>query len=335
MLVARITSALVLLATVAGIASPAYAQFIPNLDLNTDAAQDSVTSTEWDHVFPIWGREVIKRGYELPLPVGANLQWVSQYQDMTFGNLKLGFNNQGLNDVSDFIDIGKSTITSQMAQLRLDLWVLPFLNVYGLAGGGTNKVEVTVGKPLELKVVLDRDALLAGFGGNVSMAVQRYFVIVDANMSWADVEGVDDLTRATVLSARVGRSFRLRDQRRLAGWLGVMRLGLATETSGSIRLGDALPGLGDNLDDYQNEDWYQNLNPAQQQIIDDLVAELQARDPADTTIQYEIDKGLSSKWSLLLGGQFQFTPSWMLRAEYAQSEHRGSLLLNLNYRFGL
>ena len=60
-----------------------------------------------------------------------------------------------------------------------------------------------------------------------------------------------------------------------------------------------------------------------------------ARNPQDATIQYALDKQLSSEWSIVFGGQYQFTPHWMLRWEYMHSEKRGAMLVNLNYRFGI
>ena len=80
------------------------------------------------------------------------------------------------------------------------------------------------------------------------------------------------------------------------------------------------------------------LNPGRDRAYpsdDELFAEIAANNPEDTTIQYALDKQLAGQWSLVLGGQFQFNPHWMLRWEYSHSETRAAFLLNLNYRFGL
>jgi hypothetical protein len=313
---------------------PAGAQSTANYEPNL-APRDSVEAPEWDHFFPIWGKKVVAKGFELPLPVGLNVQYLYNYQELSFGNLQLGVNNQGLVDVSDFIDIGFSSIVTNTLQFRPDLWVLPFLSVYGLFGVGTNVVDVTVGKPTEFKTQIDRDAYLYGFGGTLSGAISRYFVVLDGNLSWADVDGIDERSNANVISGRIGRSFLLNRQKRIAGWIGFMRLGLQSETSGSIRLGDVLPGLGDRLENYQDSDWYNNLTGPQQRAVDKLVSEIAARNPEDTTIQYALDKELKGQWSIVFGGQFQFNRHWMFRWEYMHSETRGALLLNLNYRFGL
>lgn len=313
--------------------TPARGQSTPNYE---PALRDTTAAEAWDHFFPIWGSKVVAKGFELPLPVGLNVQYLYNYQELDFGNLQLGVNNQGLVDVSDFIDVGHSSVTTSSLQFRPDLWVLPFLNVYGLYGVGFNTVDVTVGKPVEIPARIDRTATVAGFGGNVSAAISRYFVVLDANTSWADVEGLDQTSRATVLSGRIGRSFLLPKKMRIAGWLGFMRMDIANNTSGSLRLGDALPGLGDYFDEnYRESEWYNNLGPVSQRKVDELFAEIAANDPENTTLQYALDKKLAAKWSVVLGGQFQFTPHWMLRWEYSHSETRSALMVNLNYRFGL
>jgi opacity protein-like surface antigen len=312
---------------------PAWAQSTANYEPKS-AAVDSVQSAGWDHFFPIWGKKVVAKGFELPLPFGLNVQYLYNYQELNIGNLQLGVNNGGLVDVSDVIDVGFSSVITNTVQFRPDLWVLPFLNVYGLFGAGTNLVDITLGQPVEFKTQVDRNALIYGFGCNLSGAISRYFVVVNGNLSWADVDGLDQRTLATTLSARIGRSFLLPKKMRIAGWIGVMSLGVENATSGSIRLGDVLPGLGDSLADYQNSDWYNDLSPVLQQKVDDLFAEIAARDPADTTIDYALDKALAGQWSVVFGGQYQFTPHWMFNWEYSHSETRGALLINLDYRFG-
>jgi hypothetical protein len=299
------------------------------------AGRDSTGIEEWDHFFPIWGKKVTAKGFELPLPWGINVQYLFNRSDLDIGNLQLGVNGQGLNDVSDFIDVGHSEVVTNSLQLRPDLWVLPFLNVYGIFGGGQNTVDVTVGKPFELNTVLDRTALLTGFGGNLSGAISRYFAVVDYNFVWAHVDGLDAASRANTLSSRLGRSFLLHDDMRIAGWLGFMHNKFDTGTSGSIRVGDALPGIEDFFENYQNTDWYNGLTAQQQRRVDAIFSEIAARDPASSTIEYSIDKDVVSPWSVVFGGQFQFNRSWMLRWEYSHSESRSALLLNLNYRFGL
>ena len=152
-------------------APPAWAQSVANLERESDRIKDSLKTASWDYLFPIWGQKVVAKGFELPLPVGINVQYLYNFQEIEIGNLQLGVNNGGLVNVSDFIDVGQSFVSTNSLQIRPDLWVLPFLNVYGIFGVGTNAIDVTVGKPVEFKTELDRDATLYGFGGNASAAI--------------------------------------------------------------------------------------------------------------------------------------------------------------------
>jgi hypothetical protein len=65
-------SGALVLATALGIAAgrPVLAQN-PDLML-TQEQRDSILAT-YDNIFPIWGRQAIERGFELPRPLGINL----------------------------------------------------------------------------------------------------------------------------------------------------------------------------------------------------------------------------------------------------------------------
>ena len=281
----------------------------------------------------LMARRLIEAGVRL-----VHVQWPRMPGDNAVDNPLWDTHSQHFDRMEDVLcpifDVGFSAVKTNTVQFRPDLWVLPFLNVYGLFGYGTNTIDVTLARPFEAKTRVDRTAALYGFGGNISAGISRYFVVVDGNLSWADVEGLDSLTRANTISGRVGRSFRLSKQMRIAGWIGAMRLGVETATSGSVRVGDVLPGLEDFFENYQDSDWYNDLTLLQQRTIDRLFAEIIARDPQNSTVQYAIDKALASQWSVVIGGQFQFNANWMFRYEYMQSDSRGAMLLNLNYRFG-
>src|SRR5690606_34980217 len=93
-------------------------------------AADSDTRT-----FPIWGEEARARGYAIPLPFGVNLSYMNMRQNIdvdsiSFSGLALG-NHPIPVDMFD-IDAGHTREQSKTENLRLDMWVFPFLNIYGL-----------------------------------------------------------------------------------------------------------------------------------------------------------------------------------------------------------
>lgn len=98
------------------------------------AAPDSSTESS---TFPIWGDEARARGYSIPLPFGVNLSYMNIRQNInvdsiTFSGLKLG-DHLIPTDMFD-IAVGQTRQRSKTENLRLDMWVFPFLNIYGLVG---------------------------------------------------------------------------------------------------------------------------------------------------------------------------------------------------------
>lgn len=105
--------------------------------------------SESDSYFPIWGDEARARGYSIPLPYGVNLSYMNIRQDImvdsiTFSGLKLG--NHPIPSDMFAIDAGHTREKSKTENLRLDMWVFPFLNVYGLVGHtrGSSVSQVSV-----------------------------------------------------------------------------------------------------------------------------------------------------------------------------------------------
>lgn len=90
-----------------------------------------------EHTFPIWGDEARARGYDIPLPFGINMNYMNMRQNInvdsiSFSGLALG-NHPIPGDMFN-IDAGHTREQSKTETLRLDMWVFPFLNVYGLIG---------------------------------------------------------------------------------------------------------------------------------------------------------------------------------------------------------
>jgi hypothetical protein len=104
-----------------------------NPDLVLSQAQRDSILKDYDNIFPIWGKKAIARGFDLPYPVGINLNYLYMNQDIAISNLGLGFNDTQMQAV-DFITFDKADSRISTVNTRLDLWVFPFLSVYGLIG---------------------------------------------------------------------------------------------------------------------------------------------------------------------------------------------------------
>lgn len=90
-----------------------------------------------ERTFPIWGEDAKARGYSIPLPFGVNISYMNMRQDIDvdsigFSGLALG--NHAIPTDTFSIDAGHTREQSKTENLRLDMWVFPFLNIYGLVG---------------------------------------------------------------------------------------------------------------------------------------------------------------------------------------------------------
>lgn len=326
----------VLLGVLALGAAGAAAAQNPDLALSP-AERDSILAT-YDQVFPIWGRKAIERGFLLPLPVGLNINAFYMDQGVALSQLGLSVNDNPIQPV-DWIVLGEAQSKVASANFRGDLWVLPFLNVYGFAGKGWATTTVPITDPVDFTSEVEQAGLYWGVGLTGTMGIKHNWLAVDVNWSWTDLEKLDQPVRGRVLGFRYGRTWKLNPRQRANVWVGTTNQKFKTETNGTVTLAEAIPpdvadSLRSRLANYQSSAWYQNLGPAGQLLADSLVAGIMNADLGATRINYALDKKPADPWNMIVGGSFELTRSWIFRAE-AGFIGRVQGLLVLNYRFGL
>lgn len=93
---------------------------------------------------PIWKEKAEALGYNLPKPFGLNLSYMSMEQGINVDSIAL----KGLGGIEKLVDMqaepGKQA--TDVMTLRADVWLFPFLNVYGLIGtlDGYSETDVNV-----------------------------------------------------------------------------------------------------------------------------------------------------------------------------------------------
>lgn len=309
---------------------------------------DSLKQVEYNYLLPIWGQQVYKKGFDIPYPVGAMANYIWMKQGIIISNFELGVKNENvdipLTDIDEFMDWGTNTNTSYAFNFRPDVWVFPFLNVYGLFGYGQSTTEINLTAPVELYSSVTQNMTTKGFGLLSGFGLGKYWVSVDANWTWTKPELLEDDVLAKVLGIRLGRTFQFasRPDRNFAFWVGGMRARLESETVGQIRLGDALPPetwarVDEIVENYYT--WYDGLPDFLQEKVDnsalpEIVERLDSRD-GDTEILYGMDKAPEQEWNVVFGGQFQLNKHWQFRTEAGLIGDRKSFLASVNYRFQL
>jgi hypothetical protein len=315
---------LVLLCT----SAPALAQ---NPDLILSQAERDSILKDYDSFFPIWGRQAIERGFDLPRAFGIGFNAVYITQNIDIDNLLLSTDADPLEPINA-IQFGTTTADAFSETIRADLWVFPFLNVYGLAGPGQAKTSVEVTTPIGFTSEVDQKATTYGVGLTGAMGIKRNWLSVDVNWTWSDLEKLEDPVMIRILGLRYGRAIKLSGRKRLAIWVGTMNQKVELETRGSVRFDEAVPPeFWDDVENIPSTPWYAGLTPAEKAVVDRFLQRILASKA--TTINYGLDKSLSDPWNMLVGSQLTLSKSWELRAE-AGFIGRLSILVGLNYRLG-
>jgi hypothetical protein len=311
---------------------------------------DSLKKVKYNYTFPIFGQKAYEKGFDIPYPAGGMANYVWMKQDILITNLQLGFSSEN-EDIPltpvDFIDFGNNTNVSHMINVRPDLWVFPFLNVYGLFGRGNSTTEVNIISPLNFTSKVEQELTTLGFGVMGAAGVGPVFLTVDANWTWSKPKLLNEPVKVSVLGIRFGHSFVFKNkpQSNIAVWVGTMRASLSSQTSGAIALNEALPqSFWDDKDakvaDYWS--WYNDLNPNNPldakkiEVADEILTPIvNSIDNAngDGIVSYSMDKQVKEMWNGLVGAQYQLNKRWQLRTEAGVVGNRKSFLVSLNYRF--
>lgn len=307
------------------------AQQNPDLAL-TQAQRDSILK-DYDNIFPIWGRKAIEQGFDLPLPVGINLNFLYMHQDIAISDLGLSV-NENPTQVVDFISFDKADSKISTVNSRFDLWLFPFLSVYGLVGRAASQTKVKIKEPVAFESSADFTGNYYGVGFTTAIGVYQNWLSFDINWAWTDLDKLNEPVRSRIFGIRYGRTIKLSGQRKASFWIGTMNQKLLNTTTGTVLLSEVLPpGLGDQLADYQNSEWYQNMDPGDQAKVDVIMDKILS-DTGGKSVNYSLEKQPDQLWNILIGGQYEFNKNWQIRGEVGFLK-RFSILLNANYRFNL
>lgn len=262
----------------------------------------NVCEDRWSNFLPILGQAACERGYVLPRPFGVSVGYMHQDQPFDVGAIYVNgidVKTPGVAVVNE-VQNEESTYT-----LRLDAWILPFWNVYGILGrtsgsaNGPLKISLEPVFPLlcslpgnncnvDTTFVLDYKADVTGYGTTIAGGYKDFFGMIDYNRTTADLDISLTDAKATVISSRIGWNGKL------GGFTGVLWVGAM----------------------------YQDVS----QTLD---LEL---DIGESILPVSIDQSTQQAWNYLVGGQWDINRSFSVLAEFGFGK-RKSQMLNLTYRF--
>ena len=310
----------------------AYAQY-SDLDLSMSKTEQDSLTQNYDNIFPFFGGDLIKQGIRLPAPLGININYFTADQNVLISNLALGVNDRDYVNLDNLIRFDEAIGVANNWNARIDLWIFPFLNVYGIGGYTRAITTVNLISPIEFQSEAKMEGTTYGTGFTIAGGLQGFWISFDANWSWSDLDILENPIGSSVIGLRVGKNYRWRDKS-VALWLGAMKVNLESGTQGTVLLLDVLPDAPPELGENLNE-WYDNLSRKQKLAVDKIIAALEGNKLRSTRINYSLDKKPETPWTMNVGGQLEFNRNWQFRAEFNFLGARTSILANLVYRLDI
>jgi len=248
---------------------------------------DSIKNSEYPYVLPILGAAATKRGFHLPYSAGLGINYLWQESDLVIENLQVGFNHGPLYDLSEVVRFDNATSRATGVNFRPDVWLFPFLNVYGILAKANPSTAVDFGiyvpdgngdwnNVLSMETTADFEATSMGFGLTPTIGIGGGWMALDMNFTWNDIAELEKPAFAFVFGPRFGKSFKLKKpESNVAFWVGGFRLHLNSGTTGSLQLDelistDGLQAKVDNginkVEDSQTQvdTWWSGLTPVEQ-----------------------------------------------------------------------
>jgi hypothetical protein len=276
---------------------------IPNIGFGIEDGRTEPEKRWWNHKMPFLAQQVIDKGYDLPLPYGLKLGYVTVDQDQILTNLSVGFNGSEKVPL-DWVSFENGSSYNDTAQLIFDTWVFPFMNVFAILGtidgkapvdifiegnGFLDQLEIDCSKPgnvaacmllqdkvFLLPIIADFEGNNYGIGVNLAGGWKGFFFTLPMTAVYADMKTSDTNGLVYSASPRVGKVFKLKNKGNLALYVGGSYLNSDLTVTGSYPV--------------------------------DLLG--------DFYIDYTIDQQNKDQWNTVVGANWDINRRWSLQAEY-------------------
>ncbi len=291
--------------------------------LNSEGSLDTRTPASQSRVLPIWGDEARTRGYDLPEPFGVGYTYMNLRQDVVVD--KIGFNSStkfGQRMLSKvLIDVGHTRSSNESHMLKLDSWIFPFMNVYGIYGKtkGSSTAQLNSvtfsGKNLvnNQPFILDYEGKSYGGGFTLAGGYNQYFATFDLNYTKTNLDILDGDIKALVITPRIGYEFVFspliagQGNTKLQVWTGAMYQDITQRFKGDV----SKLTLPEQLDQMMNNSFSQKLMG---------------------NIKFDVEQHLAHKWNNIIGARLEVTRNFNVITEFGFN-NRNSFLVSGEFRF--
>lgn len=241
------------------VSSTSFAQVFTNKEVGKKNIElsDSLKTAEYPYALPIWGQKATSKGYSLPYSAGISVQYFGSESSIIIDNLLVGFNDGPMYNLDGIVRFDETKARASAITVRPDVWLFPFLNVYGILGQAQASTDVQFGiwipdstgnekQVLSTGTTVDFKSTTFGLGMTPTIGVGGGFIALDMNVAWTDVPQLSKPALSFVFGPRFGKNFKFKKESGLAVWVGGFRVGIRSSTDGSLALSEVFPeGSGD------------------------------------------------------------------------------------------
>ena len=274
----------------------------------------------WSDFLPIWGKEAREQGYVLPHPFGLSL--VGLHQNQPFEVTSIALNYSGSEYTFKNISASNVTVSDSTANLRADVWLFPFFNMYVMAGktDATANLNVDIDALIPNKTATACKALELPFEkDNLNPLDNNGSCLLQSSIPTAlDIKG-DNLGVGMTVAGGYGDFFGMLDMNYTESDLNISKEKASTTVT-STRLGwnGAFGSMGGSL-------WVGAMHQDIKQTLDIIL-------PIDG-LSVVVEQEASSPVNYLLGGRINFSQEWeMIIETNAGFSDRQQFMLQLSYR---
>ena len=291
-------------------------------DIGTPLLDEHGDKVIWPRALPFFAQNVLDLGFELPKTFGLAIIPNTIKQDLVLKNLKVGLNGADMVDM-DFVQFGPARADNSNLQIKADVWLFPFLNLYATYGkmhGSASAPIAIKGQDLLAFLGNSCDAPFAPkacektfsaiaqpeyTGSNISvgftlaMGWDRFFVALPVTYVLTDLNILADDIKAFQASPRIGISSDAGQWGTISTFVGLTYLNAELDVAGKLSFDtSAIPGEA-------------NI----------------------TELDFVINQENADKVNYLIGFNWDVSKSWAFHAEAGFGGSRESFIASTTYRF--
>lgn len=252
-----------------------------------EAVKDSLKVADYPYLLPILGQKATQKGFQLPYSAGFSVNYFWQESSIIINNLNVGFNNGPQVNLDQIVRFNDATATASSVNVRPDIWLFPFLNVYGILGKAQTSTAIDAGlwvpdgdnnwsQIMSFGSKANFDGTTFGLGMTPTIGIGGGWLALDMNVSWTDISALEKPAQAFIFGPRMGKTFKFnKPEQNIAVWAGAFRVHLKSETAGSLALSEVIEGgnaqarvdagfakVAEKQTSVDN--WWNSLSPAEQ-----------------------------------------------------------------------